>query len=137
MSPASFRAPGATLAAHSVPWRGFHSPTKEGPGRHLMEWGPGLAGGFASGIVQGIPKVQAAVDMMVQPIPQKLGSVAASPSSAGGSRTTPGGNRDIVDALGRIERQLAGGRRITSDEIMDALGNQLIKRVNLTSGVVR
>ncbi len=75
--------------------------------------------------------------MMVQPIPQKLGSVAASTSSGATTRSTGGGNREIVDALSRIERALSGGRRITSEEIMDALGNQLIKRVNLDGGVVR
>jgi len=116
-------------------WLGFHSPTKEGPGRYLMDWGPGLAGGFAEGIVAGIPKVQTAVDMMVQPIPQKLGSVAASTSSGATTRSTGGGNREIVDALGRIERKMSSGGRITSDDIMNAFGRQIMTSTGSTGGL--
>jgi tape measure domain-containing protein len=46
-----------------------------------------------------------------------------------------GGNREIVDALGRIEHVLAGGRRVTRDEIINALGGSIYKEVVLQMGV--
>ncbi len=73
--------------------------------------------------------------MMVQPIPQKLGSVAASTSSGATTRSTGGGNREIVDALGRIERKMSSGGRITSDDIMNAFGRQIMTSTGSTGGL--
>ena len=109
-----------------------HSPAKEGPLRDLDKFGPALTGGFAAGIRRGLPEVRSAAAMMVQPVDAAVRPLASGTASA--PRSTGGGNREIVEALGRIERQLAGGRRVTSDEIIDALGNGLTRRILTTTG---
>jgi TP901 family phage tail tape measure protein len=42
---------------------GFHSPAKEGEGRHIIEWGQGMIEGFSQGIIEATPHLQAAVNL--------------------------------------------------------------------------
>jgi TP901 family phage tail tape measure protein len=66
---------GATLghAAETVKnFLGFHSPTKEGPGREADEWAPAFVDMFAGGIEAGIPQIQRAVSQLMRPIDVSL-----------------------------------------------------------------
>jgi len=58
------------------------SPTKEGPGRKLMLWGPSIARGFADGLVNGIPLVQAAMNKLTLPLASAMsGSISLAATS--------------------------------------------------------
>ncbi len=109
-----------------------HSPAKEGPLRDLDKFGPALTGGFAAGIRRGLPEVRTAAQMMVEPV---RGQVVGSVASAAPTPTTRGGNREIVDALLRIERKMSSGGRITSDDIMNAFGRQIMTSTGSTGGL--
>lgn len=74
---------------------GFHSPAEEGPGADADKWMPNLVSMLSSGLVAGVPKIQAAVNLVAQPLavmgqPAHAGvSVpVAAPASAGGGGTT-------------------------------------------------
>lgn len=58
---------------------GFSSPTKEGAGKYLMEWGPNMVKGFAEGVEKSIGTVNNAFDGL------------AGPMYRGGTATTAGG----------------------------------------------
>jgi TP901 family phage tail tape measure protein len=55
-----------------------HSPAKQGELSHLNEYGPNLVGGFATGIIQSLPVMANAMNMLTKPI----GSSITSPSIA-------------------------------------------------------
>jgi tape measure domain-containing protein len=74
-----------------------HSPAKEGPLRYLNEFGPAITGGLAAGIIRGLPAVQTAVNMMVQPIPTVVtGRVNASAMSVITAQRAGGGSSSGV-----------------------------------------
>lgn len=47
---------------------GFHSPTKEGPGREADQWAPNLMKMYAQGLQAGIPQLQASLNMVMRPV---------------------------------------------------------------------
>lgn len=47
---------------------GFHSPTKEGPGREADQWAPNLMAMYAKGLQAGIPQLQASLNMVMRPV---------------------------------------------------------------------
>ncbi len=47
---------------------GFHSPAKAGPGADADKWMPNLVSMLSSGLTAGIPKMQAAVSAVAQPL---------------------------------------------------------------------
>lgn len=47
---------------------GFHSPTKEGPGRDADKWAPNLMKMYAQGLQAGIPQLQASLNMVMRPV---------------------------------------------------------------------
>jgi TP901 family phage tail tape measure protein len=65
---------------------GFHSPTKEGPGKELDIWGPNMVKGFAAGIDKSAPLLRASMTHLVSP----MGAFAvAAAGSGGGSSKQP------------------------------------------------
>jgi len=52
---------------------GFHSPSKKGPGSDANKWAPALVEMFAAGLIDGTPKVEAAVQQLAALLAQ-LGS---------------------------------------------------------------
>jgi phage-related protein len=47
---------------------GFHSPAEEGPGADADKWMPNLVSMLSSGLVAGVPKIQAAVNLVAKPL---------------------------------------------------------------------
>lgn len=54
---------------------GFHSPTKEGPGREADQWAPNLMKMYAQGLQAGIPQLQASLNMVMRPVVGTLGAI--------------------------------------------------------------
>jgi len=63
---------------------GFGSPTKKGPGRDVMSWGPNMVKGFVSGIENNIGSVNQAFNRLTGPLGQQ-GGAAAGVGVAGGA----------------------------------------------------
>src|SRR5205807_3385146 len=47
---------------------GWHSPTKEGPGADSDKWAPNLIKMMSEGLIAGVPKIQAAVNLVAKPL---------------------------------------------------------------------
>ncbi len=69
---------------------GFHSPAKEGPGKDADKWMPNLISMLSTDLLAGVPKIQAAVNVVAKPLatlaqPAHAGasSPAAAPASGG------------------------------------------------------
>lgn len=45
---------------------GFHSPSKKGEGRHIVEWGANMIGGFIDGIDSAVPALQNTMAKVIQ-----------------------------------------------------------------------
>ncbi len=71
---------------------GFHSPAKAGPGADADKWMPNLVSMLSSGLTAGIPKMQAAVQAVAQPLAVLNPTVSRpgvlSPTSARSSTAT-------------------------------------------------
>jgi TP901 family phage tail tape measure protein len=66
---------------------GFHSPTKEGPGRDADKWAPNFIKMYASGLEAGIPRIQTAVQRSIQPVgisPNRSESTSSTSQEKGG-----------------------------------------------------
>lgn len=61
------------IAGQVLAFLGFHSPTKEGPGREADQWAPNLVKMYSQGIESGIPQIQNAVNKLTKPIAMSLG----------------------------------------------------------------
>lgn len=83
---------------------GFHSPTKEGPGREADEWAPAFVDMFASGLEAGVPQIQSAMGKLAVNLhPSALiSSPLPSSSFSGSSGTSDGGNDQAVAILAQI-----------------------------------
>jgi tape measure domain-containing protein len=60
---------------------GFHSPTKEGPGRTADKWMPSLVDMLASGLTTGAPKIQRAAYQVAAPLAQVIYPIRPSASA--------------------------------------------------------
>jgi phage-related protein len=81
---------------------GFHSPAEEGPGADADKWMPNLVSMLSSGLTTGIPKIQAAVNLVAKPL-ATLGSpstAAAGTAAAPATTTNNGGDIAIHVHLG-------------------------------------
>jgi TP901 family phage tail tape measure protein len=56
------------IAGQVLAFLGFHSPTKEGPGRFADQWAPAFVDMFASGIEQGVPRMEKALGNFIKPM---------------------------------------------------------------------
>jgi TP901 family phage tail tape measure protein len=80
------------IAGQVLAFLGFHSPTKEGPGREADDWAPSFIDMFASGLESGIPKIQAAMSGLVAPVALSMQGANVTPiqtsaKSSGGNST--------------------------------------------------
>jgi TP901 family phage tail tape measure protein len=71
---------------------GFHSPAKEGPGKDADKWMPNLVSMLSSGLLAGVPKIQAAVNVVAKPLatlgqPAQAGVSGPVAAPAGGGAT--------------------------------------------------
>jgi tape measure domain-containing protein len=110
-----------------------HSPAKEGPLRYLNEFGPAITGGLAAGIIRGLPAVQTAVNMMVQPIPTAVtGRVNASATSVITAQRAGGGSTSTERRPITIQ---VGNREFHA--FVDYLGNEIGSKIILQRGGLR
>jgi TP901 family phage tail tape measure protein len=58
----------ADTAGKIAQFLGFHSPTKEGPGRESDQWAPNFIEMYAKGLEKGLPRIQAATSKLATPI---------------------------------------------------------------------
>jgi TP901 family phage tail tape measure protein len=73
---------------------GFHSPAKEGPGSDADKWMPNLINMMSHDLMAGVPKIQAAVNLVAKPLavmgqPAHAGvsGPVAAPAASGGGTT--------------------------------------------------
>jgi tape measure domain-containing protein len=111
----------SNVASTVASFLGFHSPTEKGPGQYLDSWGPALTSGFAAGIYRGIPQVQAAVDLMMQPVGASMSTNVSASSTAAGSGS--GRGRPIIIKF------IVNGR-----EFVQAIGTDLADEIMLQLG---
>lgn len=58
----------ASSVTHAVGrFLGFHSPSKEGEGRHIVTWGKNMIGGFMDGIDSAVPMLNAKLNKVLSP----------------------------------------------------------------------
>lgn len=77
---------------------GFHSPAKEGPGRDLMTWGPGLIKGFSEGMESAIPVLKSSLNLVMQPIASTLSGGSPTIAPTGGYASRPQVGTTIIYA---------------------------------------
>jgi TP901 family phage tail tape measure protein len=93
---------------------GFHSPTKEGPGRDADKWAPNLVNMFAEGIRENLPKLQLSLNEFAAALsPAALAPLASSGGSGGTVVVNVTGNNiqspaDEDRLADKISRQVAG-----------------------------
>ncbi len=70
------------IAAKVLAFLGFHSPTKEGPGREADVWAPNFIKMYAKGLTDGLPQIQNAVNKLSTPLALNFNSKFQYPSAA-------------------------------------------------------
>lgn len=75
---------------------GFHSPTKEGPGRELDQWPRNMMRSYAAGIEAGIPQLQHSLNLVMQPVATTLSGGTAAGVSPLRVQAAAGGGQPIV-----------------------------------------
>ncbi len=73
---------------------GFHSPSEEGEGRHIVEWGYNMVGGFVGGMQSAMPLLNTQISHMIQ-APNSV-AYGHSGTSAGNNFGISGGHTIIV-----------------------------------------
>src|SRR5579884_1936188 len=109
---------------------GFHSPTKEGEGRFIIQWGQNMVKGFSQGVVDAIPTLQAAVNLAMQPVAQTMGA----PASAGPAQiaSSGGGTHHYHNT---ITVQVNGQRsKSEAQEIADVVEARMTKKFKGNNG---
>jgi TP901 family phage tail tape measure protein len=72
----------SSVASTISGWLGFHSPTKEGPGRELDSWPKNMMASYSKGLVAAIPQLQSSLNLIMRPVASALtGQSMPSPSS--------------------------------------------------------
>lgn len=111
---------------------GFHSPTKEGPGRELGVWGPNLVKQFAGDLSAGQPKIQAALNTMISPLAKIMHSTTTTVSPVRSSAVAVGGasgghtfNITVNGFVGKNKK-----------EMVDFLDKELGRRFDRNTNVV-
>lgn len=86
---------------------GFHSPSKEGEGRHITEWGENMIGGFLDGVKKAIPDVASVVGSVTSSAGQVLNNTTSN-TYTGGSTTINLYNPQVADknSITEVSRQL-------------------------------
>jgi tape measure domain-containing protein len=93
---------------------GFHSPTKEGPGKELNVWGPNMVKGFTQGIDNASPLLKASIQHLMQPVgqlgypivPSASGVASAVVASGSSSSSASGSHTTVVELDGMMLAQV-------------------------------
>src|SRR6266702_3314292 len=94
---------GSTIAS----FLGFHSPAKQGPGKDLMTWGPGLVKGFSDGIIAAKPILQSSLNLLMAPVAQTMSTPppVGAASAGGGSGVNVGAIHVHLNGSGGTAQQ--------------------------------
>ncbi|HEX3642581.1 MAG TPA: phage tail tape measure protein [Ktedonobacteraceae bacterium] len=119
---------------------GFHSPAEEGPGADADKWMPNLVSMLSTGLVAGVPKIQAAVNLVAKPLsvighPGNASGVSgpvAAPAASGGGGTVNNFNisianplrnrKDIQDLVKQIEDEMSRNTRRSGNFVTQTSG---------------
>jgi phage-related protein len=70
---------------------GFNSPSEEGEGQHIVEWGENMIGGFIDGIQNAVPKLKAVMSNVIAPpklaVSSNVGNMITGNTGYGGNST--------------------------------------------------
>ena len=117
------------LATTVASFLGFHSPTKEGPGKELDTWGPNLVKGFASGITKAKPTLQASLQGLMVGTGSTLSKgigAGVGMSGAGG-----GGGVTIVNNI-----YIEGRSKQTDKQLTDTMIKEISKEYRKGNNIV-
>lgn len=83
---------------------GFHSPSKKGEGRHIIEWGANMIGGFIDGIDSAVPALQNTMAKVIQSpnLVSTVNAVSGTVDTSTSQMATPVSDYDAVNR-GNIE----------------------------------
>lgn len=83
---------------------GFHSPSKKGEGRHIVEWGANMIGGFIDGIDSAVPALQNTMAKVIQSpnLISTVNAVSGTVDTSTSQMATPVSDYDAVNR-GNIE----------------------------------
>ncbi len=100
---------------------GFHSPAKEGPGKDADKWMPNLINMLSKDLIAGVPKIQAAVNVVAKPLsiighPAAAGVTAPVATSSGGPGGTTVININIADPI-RSRKDIQDMAKQVGDEL--------------------
>lgn len=87
---------------------GFNSPSKEGEGRFITDWGENMIGGFLEGVKNAIPDVSSVVGQATSVAGQALNSTTTSNVYSGGNVTINMYNPQVASTkdINNVSRQL-------------------------------
>jgi hypothetical protein len=75
---------------------GFNSPSEEGEGQHIVEWGENMIGGFIDGIHNAVPKLKDVMTNVIAPpklaVSTSVGNMIAGTNGYGGNSSNTGVN---------------------------------------------
>lgn len=74
------------IAQKVLEFLGFHSPTREGPGREADEWAPNFIDMYAKGLEAGIPQIEDIVGRLMKPISMGIAPMPTLSSESGEGR---------------------------------------------------
>ncbi len=100
---------------------GFHSPAKEGPGKDADKWMPNLINMLSKDLIAGVPKIQAAVNVVAKPLsiighPAVAGAAAPVATPSGGPGGTTVININIADPI-RSRKDIQDMAKQVGDEL--------------------
>lgn len=115
-----------------------HSPAEQGELSHLDEYGPSFVKGFADGIANSIPMLQASLDSLMKPIAVTM-TTAAAPTQSTGTFASPSASHGRQQAAPTIENHIhvhIDGQELTGI-IAPQVMSEMVYRARSSSSVGR
>jgi len=103
---------------------GFGSPTKEGEGRHIVDWGSNMVGGF----LDGIKSAQGSVSKSVAEMAGQLNPNVSMPSV----QASVNGNQTVNHTFGTIDLNISGegASNLNEDSIASAVEQRIVESIS-------
>lgn len=111
---------------------GFHSPSEEGPGTELMEWGPNMIKGFSEGMVSAIPQLQASLNAVMTPVASTLSTPPASTGLANFVPQMP--TQGAANGTIQLNLTIQIGDQQIAGSLVTPIMNQVVKTLRLQGG---
>lgn len=122
--------------AHNIAsFLGFHSPTKEGPGSQSNTWAPNLVKMFTSGLAAGQPKVQAALNTMINPLAKVMHTTtsAVTPVRSSSGYVAAGGGQGGHTFNITVNGMVGANKKEIVDYLDKELGRRMMRNTNLVT----